>query len=153
MWRVAVLVSAIAVLPPLAGAQQPCTTDARQVVEQIYRQVLQRSADAGSSLWLEELQRGTTVREVVRRVAKSPEHLQRFGNQERDNVVEDMYRHLLNRGPDPEGMKSGVELVSRSGIAPLVDRLVDSEEYRQRFGDWTVPGSSVRYCAPGERPQ
>ena len=49
MLRVAVVISALTVVPSLAAAQQPCTTDSRQVVEQIYRQVLERSADAGPS--------------------------------------------------------------------------------------------------------
>lgn len=152
MWPVAVLVSALALVPSLASAQQPCTTDAQQVVEQIYRQVLERSADSGASVWVDRLKSGTTVREIVRAVAKSPEHIQRFGNQDPDEAVEDAYRHLLNRGPDPEGMRNAVNLVRRSGLAPLIDQLVDSQEYRQKFGDWTVPGSSVRYCAGGEQP-
>jgi Ca2+-binding EF-hand superfamily protein len=66
-------------------------------------------------------------------------------------MVVDVYRHLLNRGPDPEGMKNAGIFVSMRGSASLVDQLVDSPEYRERFGDWTVPGSNVRYCAPGEQ--
>ena len=113
MWRVAVLVSALTVVPSLAAAQQPCTTDARQVIEQVYRQVLERSADAAASASVDNLNNRTTVREIVRGIAKSPEHLQRFGNQARENVVVDVYRHLLNRGPDDAGMKTAVALVSR----------------------------------------
>jgi hypothetical protein len=64
----------------------------------------------------------------------------------------DVYRHLLNRGPDAEGMRNAVNLVARRGMVPLIDQLVDSPEYRQQFGDWTVPGSSVRFCAQGEQP-
>ncbi len=152
MWRVAVLVSALTVLPSFAGAQQPCTTDTRQVIDQIYRQILDRPADNGAAGWTDRLNARTTVREIVRGVAKSPEHLQRFANQARENVVVDVYRHLLNRGPDPDGLKNGVTLVSRRGVQPLIDQLVDSQEYRQQFGDWTVPGSSVRFCANGEQP-
>lgn len=151
MWRLAVLIGALTVVPSLALAQQPCTTDARQVIEQVYRQVLERSADPGASVWVDRLSMGTTVREIVRGIAQSPEHLQRFGSQSRDNYVVDVYRHLLNRGPDPEGMKNAGILVSTRGSASLVDQLVDSPEYRDRFGDWTVPGSSVRYCAAGDQ--
>jgi len=152
MWRKAVLVSALTVVPSLAAAQQPCTTDARQVIEQVYRQVLERSADTGASVWIDRLNNRTTVREIVRGIAKSPEHLQRFGNQARESMVVDVYRHLLNRGPDPEGQKNAVNLVSRRGVQPLIDQIMDSQEYRQQFGDWTVPGSSVRFCANGEQP-
>ncbi len=152
MWRVAVFFGALTVVPSVAGAQQPCTTDAQQVIEQVYRQVLQRSADSGAAGWVERLNNRTTVREIVRGIAKSPEHLQRFGNQAREPLVADIYRHLLNRGPDAEGLKNAVNLVSRRGVTPLIDQIVDSAEYRQQFGDWTVPGSSVRFCAPGEQP-
>ena len=151
MCRLAVLVSALTVVPSLALAQQPCTTDARQVIEQVYRQVLERSADPGASVWVDRLSSRTTVREIVRGIAKSPEHLERFGSQSRDNMVVDVYRHLLNRGPDPEGMKNAGIFVSMRGSASLIDQLVDSPEYRERFGDWTVPGSSVRYCAAGDQ--
>jgi hypothetical protein len=151
MLRVAVFASALTVIPCIAAAQQPCTTDARQVVEQAYRQILERSTDPAASASIDSLSRGTTVREIVRTLARSSEHLQRFGNQARENAVVDMYRHLLNRGPDPEGLKNAVNLVNRRGIVPLIDQLVDSPEYRQQYGDWTVPGSNVRFCAPGER--
>lgn len=151
MWRLAVLIGALTVVPSLALALQPCTTDARQVIEQVYRQVLERSADPGASVWVDHLSRRTTVREIVRGIAKSQEHQQRFGSQSRDNMVVDVYRHLLNRGPDPEGMKNAGILVSTRGAASLVDQLVDSPEYRDRFGDWTVPGSSVRYCAASDQ--
>ena len=139
MWRLAVLVSALTVIPSLAVAQQPCTTDARQVIEQVYRQVLERSADPGASVWLDHLSRGTTVRDIVRAIAKSPEHLQRVGSQDRDDMVVDVYRHLLNRGPDPEALKNAGIVVSMRGSASLVDQIVDSPEYRERFGDWTAP--------------
>jgi hypothetical protein len=152
MWRGALLVGALTVAPSLAAAQQPCTTDARQVIEQVYRQVLERSADAGASVWIDRVNNRTTVREVVRGIAKSPEHLQRFGNQARENVVVDVYRHMLNRGPDPEGLRNAVNLVSRRGVVPLIDQIADSQEYRQQFGDWTVPGSNIRFCANGEQP-
>jgi Ca2+-binding EF-hand superfamily protein len=94
----------------------------------------------------------TTVREIVRGIAKSQEHLQRFGNQARENMVVDVYRHLLNRGPDGAVLQNAVNLVSRRGVASLIDQIIDSPDYRQQFGDWTVPGSNVRFCAPGEQP-
>ena len=39
-------------------AQQPCTSDAGQVVDQVYRQVLERPADRNSSVFVERLQGG-----------------------------------------------------------------------------------------------
>ena len=68
-------------------------------------------------------------------------------------MVIDVYGHLLNRGPDPGGMKNAEMVVSMRGFAGLVDQLVDSPEYDAQFGDWTVPGSGVRYCATGDGTQ
>src|SRR4029453_1131489 len=73
MWRLAVLVSALTVIPSLAVAQQPCTADARQVIEQVYRQVLERSADPRAADWLDQLSRGATVGEIVRPSPKQHE--------------------------------------------------------------------------------
>jgi hypothetical protein len=150
MLRVAVFIGALILVPSLAAAQQPCTTDARRVVDEIYRHVLERAPDNGSTVWVERLMSGTTVREIVRGIAKSPEHLQRFGTENRDSVIRTMYRHLLNREPDPQGHRDAVNTAARRGLTVVIDQLVESPEYQQKFGDWQVPGSSgVTYCAPG----
>ena len=152
MLRVAVFIGALILVPSLAAAQQPCTTDARRVVDEIYRHVLERAPDNGSTVWVERLMSGTTVREIVRGIAKSPEHLQRFGTENRDSVIRTMYRHLLNREPDPQGHRDAVNTAARRGLTVVIDQFVDSPEYQQKFGDWQVPGSSgVTYCAPGRR--
>ena len=151
MWRLAVLVSALTVVPSLTLAQQPCTTDAGQVIEQVYRQVLERSADPGASGWVDRFDQahhGSRNRSWHRQVARTSAAV---GSQSRDNMVVDVYRHLLNREPEPEGMKNAGIFVSMRGFASLVDQLVDSPEYRERFGDWTVPGSNVRFASLGIR--
>ena len=65
MLRVAVFVGALILVPSFAAAQRPCTTDARLVVDEIYRHVLERAPDAGSAASVDRLNSGTTVREVV----------------------------------------------------------------------------------------
>jgi len=149
MSRVALFIGALTLVPSLAAAQPPCTTDARLVVDEIYRHVLERAPDAGSAAWVDRLNSGTTVREVVRGIAKSPEHIQRFGTEARESVVRTMYRHLLNREPDPQGQRDGVNTVARRGVPVVIDSLIDSPEYQQKFGDSQVPSSSgVNYCGP-----
>ena len=65
-----------------------------------------------------------------------------------------MYRHILGRQPDPEGLRDYVRLAQQSGPEAVVDRLVASREYSQRFGAWGVPGSGgLRYCPPNRRSQ
>jgi Ca2+-binding EF-hand superfamily protein len=149
MLRLAVFIGALSLVPSIAAAQQPCTTDARRVVDEVYRHVLERSPDAGSQVWVDRLMSGTTVREVVRGIAKSPEHIQRFGTENRDSVIRTMYRHLLNREPDPQGQRDNVNAAARRGLSVVIDSFVDSPEYQRSFGDWQVPSSSgVTYCSP-----
>jgi Ca2+-binding EF-hand superfamily protein len=152
MFRGLVLAGLLAMAPSLAMAQQPCTTDARHVVDELYRHMLERTADAGSQAWVDRLNQGMTVRELVRQVAQSPEHMQRFFNPSEgatanQNAVGTLYRHILGRQPDPGGLRAMTDLANRSGRGAVVDQIVNSEEYTRTFGDWGVPGSGgLVYC-------
>src|ERR1700741_1319122 len=103
MFRGIVFVGLLAMPPSLALAQSPCTTDARHVVDELYRHMLERTADAGSQGWVDRLNSGTTVREIVRQIAQSPEHMQRFFAANNQDSVGTMYRHILGRQPDAGG--------------------------------------------------
>jgi hypothetical protein len=157
MYRAVTLVLALMFSPAVALAQQPCTTDARQVVNELYRHMLERSADAGSARWVEQLQNGRmTVRDVVREIATSPEHTQRFFNREEgeirayDRAVGTLYRHILGRQPDEAGAAAFAQTAQRSGVGAVVNQILSSAEYNNQYGDWGVPGSGgLRYCASG----
>jgi len=66
-------------LPSVATVQQPCTSDARQVVNELYRNKLERATVAGGNTWVMDVD---TVRELVRALATSEEHQQRFWREE-----------------------------------------------------------------------
>jgi len=152
MLRAAVCIGALLVVPTVASAQQPCTTDARRVVDEMYRHMLERAPDRGSDTWVERLNNGSTVREVVREIGKSPEHMQRWGNESREQVSRTLYRHILNNVPDANTVRSTADLISRNGMPAAVDQIVNSPQYQQMYGDWGVPGANaVRFCAPNER--
>jgi hypothetical protein len=154
MWRATGFAIAFAFVSSVASAQQPCTTDARRVVDELYRHMLERGADNGSQGHVDQLQNGqVTVRELVRQIAKSPEHNQRFVKMENGEdtpylrSVNTLYRHILGRQPDAAGARGHAQTVQRQGINSVIDTIVDSQEYSQRYGDWGVPGSGgVRYC-------
>jgi Ca2+-binding EF-hand superfamily protein len=158
MFRAGMLLLALTFAPSVALAQQPCTPDARQVVNELYRHILERQADAGSAVWVQHLERGGTVRDVVRSIAKSDEHQQRFWRPEAGEevpyirAVGTIYRHLLGRQPDAAGARSWATQASRSGMDSIVDQIINSAEYNQQFGDWGVPGSGgLRYCGPNNQ--
>jgi len=137
--------------PTIARAQANCTASAQSVVDATYRQVLERGAGNDAAGYVSNLTaRQITVRELVRQLAKSPEHHQRFlpGNSlnAREDAVTYLYRHVLGRQPDAAGLKGHVDGLVRGSIDAVVDAMVDSPEYQQSFGDDTVPGSTVRYC-------
>jgi len=137
--------------PGLASAQQ-CTTDTRHVVDELYRHILERSADATSNGWVDKLNSGATVREVVRQIASSPEHQQRFYNPgegavANERAVATLYRHLLGRQPDQSGLRSFTNVAASNGFSAVIDAIVNSPEYNQTFGDWGIPGSGgARFC-------
>ncbi len=145
----------LALAPSIAMAQQPCTTDARQVVNELYRHILERSADAGSQGWVDRLNSGSTVREIVRQIAQSPEHMSRFHNAGEGatanrNAVGTLYRHILARQPDAGGLESMTNIANQRGLPAVVDQILNSQEYTQAYGDWGVPGSGgLTFCASG----
>jgi Ca2+-binding EF-hand superfamily protein len=152
MLRRTILSALLAVVPSMAWAQQPCTTDARRVVDELYRHMLERAADRGSADWVTKLQAGTTVRDIVRAIAKSPEHAQRFYNPgegavAHERAVATLYRHILGRQPDQGGLRTFTQVAMNEGLSPVVDAIVNSAEYNQSFDHWGVPGSGgIRYC-------
>jgi len=155
MVRGLVFAGFLAFAPSIAMAQQPCTTDARQVVNELYRHILERSADAGSQGWVDRLNSGTTVREIVRQIAQSPEHMSRFHNSGEGananrNSVATLYRHILGRQPDPNGWDALTNDANQRGLGAVVDQILNSQEYTRTYGDWGVPGSGgMVFCGPG----
>jgi hypothetical protein len=160
MWRVVTTTFvALTFFSSVAAAQQPCTSDAGRVVSELYRHILERGADAGAQHWQQQLANGSmTVRELVRSLVTSQEHNQRFGQAEAgeetryERAVARLYRHALGRQPDAAGQRTWAEAAQRQGLNAVADAIVNSDEYRNSFGDWGVPGSGgMNFCAPGNR--
>jgi Ca2+-binding EF-hand superfamily protein len=147
----ALLMTGILAVPGLASAQN-CVADARQVVDAIYRQVLERTPNGTEAQsWVNQLSSGqTTVRELVQTIASSAEHRRRFlpGESEgsRRQAVTNLYKHLLGREPDAGGLQAHVDTAGRSDIDAVISSLISSAEYQQKYGEQAVPGQGVRYC-------
>jgi hypothetical protein len=93
----------------------------------------------------------TNVRELVRNMAQSAEHRQRFTPGAPNSAVTYAYRHLLGREPDAGGLQSYVQILQREDINAVIDSIVDSAEYQQLYSDDTVPGAKLRYCGAGSQ--
>lgn len=153
MLRAAVLAGAFIALPVVAQAQQPCTKDAHRVVGAIYQRILERPYDPGGIGWINQLRQGkNTVRELVRDIAKSPEYAQKFLSGDRQAGVTTIYRHLLDREPDPDGLAANIASAERFGWPTVIDGIVNSREYSQGPGEMTVPGTTTRYCGSTTSP-
>jgi len=150
--RTNLIVTALVLLPAAASAQVPCTPNARQVVNAAYLQVLERPANRlVVDPLVEQLTQGqTSVREIVRELAMSPDHRQRFLGANtpaaRDAAITVLYRHLLGRTPDEEGLRAHAQAFVNGDPTQIINTLIDSSEYQQAFGDDTVPGGKARYC-------
>ena len=153
MLRAVVFVAAMA-MPAAALAQQSCTTDARYVVDQIYRVVLERAADRNAAGQIRQLRDGTaTVKDIVRELVKSAEHTSRFARRgdasANERTVTTLYRHILGRDPDPSGLQAHLQGLNTQGLEAVINAMLDSPEYQEKYGDYGVPHTAgLRYCQP-----
>jgi hypothetical protein len=111
---------------------QDCTTSAPQVVDDIYQQVLERPADQSTAALTQDLIAGrATVRDIVTRVAKSPEYAERFFWAP---IVSAVYRQVMKREPSQEELRQGAaDLANGQGrlpefIARTATRAVNNRE-------------------------
>ena len=133
----------------LKRLEDACVSDANRVVNQVGRRFLQRQPDSAfATNWVERLEdRTASVRDVVRSVVLSPEYIQRLG--ETSNPTDGVtliYRDLFDRPPDPEGAKWAESVSASQGFVPLIRELLVSEEYRNLWGEWQVPGGGATFC-------
>ena len=112
---------AVVTLVAALQVQQPCVASPPQVVDDIYRQVLERPADPGSAGFSQALGSGElTVRDIVIRVAQSPEHLNRFFWRP---LVNEVYQRALRRQPSAEEQQGAMrQLAGGMPVRGLIAR-------------------------------
>ena len=128
---------------------QGCST-ARQVVEELYRSILERNGeDQGVRHHATLLNTSQiNVRQLVAAFVGSDEHLKRFAEgRASEEQIRTLYRHALAREGEPTGVANNVNALNGSNYRTVVAGFVYSPEYTNRFGDWSVPSRpSVRFC-------
>lgn len=109
-----------------------------------YQQVLGREIDEeGLTHYRDRLTQGQqTVREVVRELAHSPEYKQRFveTHPAPPDQITQAYKQFLGRDPDSEGLETyKQQMAGGKPIDTVIDDLIGSQEYTNKFGDNGVP--------------
>ena len=92
MMRGFLVIGALLLIPTASSAQRPCTNDTAAVVTEIHRQILERTPDNVAPMAQQLANGSVTVRDLVRELARSTEHAQRFLSpfdtpQQRLNVI------------------------------------------------------------------
>jgi hypothetical protein len=192
MWRACVVLATIIVAPAVPAAAQSCTNNAGEIVDSLYRRILERDPDSSSSQLVQQLtSRRLTVHQAAAALAKSPEHQARLWepvveatfrqirnaapgreqvqtiarslaerrqtlddvaiafateevqSQNPDTAVIAMYKRLLGRDPSEADVRHFRERIEREGPQAVATTLVTSPEYRERFGRNAVPAQGA----------
>ena len=116
-----------------------------QIIRAVYKQVLgnayvmesERQLVAESQFKLGEI----SVREFVRRIAKSDLYRSRFFETcARYRYIELAFRHLMGRAPiDFQEMRDHSERLDAKGYDADIDSFLDCDDYQNAFGEWIVP--------------
>jgi phycobilisome core-membrane linker protein len=121
-------------------------SEKNEVVKAAYRQVFERDITRAYSLSISDLESKVkngeiSMKEFIRRLAKSPLYRKNFFEPYiNSRALELAFRHILGRGPSSrEEVQRYFDIVSKGGLAKLVDALIDSQEYADYFGEETVP--------------
>lgn len=134
----------------LSGNLQSGCSSARQVTEELYRTILERNGEEVGLRHHATLLNTSqiNVRQLVAAFAASPEHTKRFAEgRASDEQVRILYRHILAREGEPQGVNDNVNALNASNYTTLVNGFTYSPEYTTRFGDWVVPSRpSIKFC-------
>jgi hypothetical protein len=129
-----------------------------QGVRMLYRRLLQRDPDPEGLRAYTELAQRSGPASVAQAIIASPEYRERAtaqglpaGMNVFEQPVRMLYRHILGRDADSAGLMPLAQLASVYGARGVIDRLLNSREYLERFGHNGIPGSDVEFCAPGRR--
>lgn len=116
------------------------------VIKAAYRQVFERDITRAYSLHISDLESKVkngevTIREFIRRLAKSPLYRRNFfAPYINSRVLELAFKHLLGRGPSSrKELQKYFAIITKGGLPALVDALINSHEYSDYFGEETVP--------------
>ena len=118
----------------------------QDVIKAAYRQVFERDIVRAYGLNISYLESQVknckiSMKEFIRSLGQSSLYRKQFYEGfVNSRVVELATRHFLGRGlSSPEEFRKYFDIVTKGGLSPLVNAMVDSQEYSDYFGEETVP--------------
>jgi hypothetical protein len=125
----------------LAKSQEHLTRLWLPIVDAVFRQIRNTAPDRERALDVaRSLARGARTLDEVS-IALAVEETAGLAP---DSAVIALYRRLLGRDPTSEDVAVHAPPVSREGVEPLARAIVNSLEFRDRFGRNTVPSQGIR---------
>jgi phycoerythrin-associated linker protein len=127
-------------------SRESAREERQNALYQIYAQVLERQPYAYERKMLGQaekdfLRNKIGVKRFLRVLGQSEVYLNEFYyNSSNPKFIELCFKHFMGRAPkDQEEMHFYCDILMRQGVKELTTALLDSEEYRQHFGCFTVP--------------
>jgi hypothetical protein len=104
----------------------------KKEVTGLYRTMLKREPDSGGLAWyIEQLSKGTPLSEIQKNLIQSDEFLNttrlNMVRDGRENVVFELYRRILGRKIDPEGVESYIK--QQVPVEIIIESLLNSDEF------------------------
>lgn len=118
------------------------TNSAAEIVSALYDRIMKRHPDLDGLLeYCRALRGGETVQGLITRMTSSQEFRNSIVSKDaapNEGLLE-CYERLLARGADEKGLRDLTGAVRREGWETVISNFIASEEYQERFGEYTVP--------------
>jgi|GEM_PF-1814537 len=104
-------------------------------VDHGYRGILGRESDpAGRDGYIKFLDKGGKLVDFCRKLVNSDEFNIRWQDKSPADLGTRLYKGILGRDPDSEGLKHTVEAIEKGQVASRAAAMLDSHEFKTRFG-------------------
>lgn len=133
-------------LAPVTTGHKASAEEREVVLTAIYNQVLERKPFESERSHLADLEKAFLkgkmgIRHFIKTLAVSSLYLGAFyENSSNVKFIENALKHFLGRSPHNETEIRGWDnILLRNGVGAMISAMIDSDEYRKKFGSFTVP--------------
>lgn len=145
-------------LNPVTTSHKAPEAEREVVLHAIYSQILERKAYHYERKQLADLEKAFLkgkmgIRHFLKSLAVSRVYLDAFyENSSNLKFIETALKHFLGRSPRNEAeIRAWHNILLRNGVGAMVSAIIDSDEYRKKFGSFTVPyWHQKRYESPND---